>query len=436
MSLSEIPVWALFVILALLIACSAFFSSSETAMMALNRYRLKNLADSGHHSAKLASRLLEQPDRLLGVILLGNNLVNLSAASISTIAALRLYGEPAIAIFTFILTVVVLIFAEVAPKTLAMRHPEGIAYPASYILIVLLWLLYPLVWIINLFANYFLRLFNVKSQYNLDALNKDELRTVVSEAESLIPKSHHDMLMGILDLERITVEDIMVPRNAIEGIDLADEWDEVLEQLATSHHTRLPVFEGSLDNVVGVLHLRRAIHALQTGESLTREKLVNLLRPAYFVPEDTPVMQQLLIMQKERRRLGLAVDEYGDLQGMITMDEILEEIIGEFNAQTPGDLQDVHKQSDNSYMVNGMASIRDLNRNMGWEFPVDGPKTLNGLILERLEDIPQTGTTLLIDNYPVEVVQTMDAAVRMARIYPRVISEEESDKEAELIQQK
>ena len=417
--MSEIPVWVLFVILAVLIACSAFFSSSETAMMALNRYRLKNLADKGHRSAKLASRLLEQPDRLLGVILLGNNLVNLSAASISTIAALRLYGEPAIAVFTFILTLVVLIFAEVAPKTLAMRNPEKIAFPASYILIVLLWVLYPIVWIINIFANRFLRLFNIKPQHNQDALNKDELRTVVSEAESLIPKSHHDMLMGILDLERITVEDIMVPRGAIEGIDLDDEWDEILEQLATSHHTRLPVFKGNLDNVIGVLHLRRAIHAVQTND-LDREKLVELLRPAYFVPEDTPVMQQLLIMQKERRRLGLAVDEYGDLQGMITMDEIIEEIIGEFNAQAPGDLQDVHKQSDGSYMVNGMASIRDLNRNMGWQLPVNGPKTLNGLILENLEDIPQTGTTMLIDNYPVEVVQTKDAAVRMVRIYPRV----------------
>jgi len=417
--LSEIPVWVLFVILAVLIACSAFFSSSETAMMALNRYRLKNLADKGNRSAKLASRLLSQPDRLLGVILLGNNLVNLSAASISTIAALRLYGEPAIAVFTFILTLVVLIFAEVAPKTLAMRNPEKIAFPASYILIVLLWVLYPIVWIINIFANRFLRLFNIKPQHNQDALNKDELRTVVSEAESLIPKSHHDMLMGILDLERITVEDIMVPRGAIEGIDLDDEWDEILEQLATSHHTRLPVFKGNLDNVIGVLHLRRAIHAVQTND-LDREKLVELLRPAYFVPEDTPVMQQLLIMQKERRRLGLAVDEYGDLQGMITMDEIIEEIIGEFNAQAPGDLQDVHKQSDGSYMVNGMASIRDLNRNMGWQLPVNGPKTLNGLILENLEDIPQTGTTMLIDNYPVEVVQTKDAAVRMVRIYPRV----------------
>ncbi|MCK5359462.1 MAG: HlyC/CorC family transporter [Gammaproteobacteria bacterium] len=417
--MSELPIWVLFVILAVLIACSAFFSSSETAMMALNRYRLKNLADKGHRSAKLASRLLKQPDRLLGVILLGNNLVNLSAASISTIAALRLYGEPAIALFTFILTLVVLIFAEVAPKTLAMRHPEGIAFPASYVLVVLLWLLYPVVWIINLLANRLLRLFNVKQQQNQDALNKDELRTVVSEAESLIPKSHHDMLMGILDLERITVEDIMVPRNAIEGIDLDDEWDEILEQLATSHHTRLPVFKGNLDNVVGVLHLRRAIHAVQTND-LDREKLIKLLRPAYFVPEDTPVMQQLLIMQKERRRLGLAVDEYGDLQGMITMDEILEEIIGEFNTQVPGDLQDVHKQSDDSYMVNGMASIRDLNRNMGWQLPVDGPKTLNGLILEQLEDIPQTGTTMLIENYPVEVVQTKGASVRMVRIYPRV----------------
>ncbi|MEA1889629.1 MAG: HlyC/CorC family transporter [Pseudomonadota bacterium] len=415
----ELPVWVLFVVLAVLIACSAFFSSSETAMMALNRYRLKNLADKGHRSAKLARRLLDQPDRLLGVILLGNNLVNLSAASISTIAALRLYGEPAIAIFTFILTLVVLIFAEVAPKTLAMRHPEKIAFPASYVLIVLLWVLYPLVWIINIVANRFLRLFNIKPQQNRDALNKDELRTVVIEAESLIPKSHHDMLMGILDLERITVEDIMVPRSAIEGIDFEDEWDEILEQLATSHHTRLPVFKGNLDNVIGVLHLRRAIHAMQM-DNLDREKLEKLLRPAYFVPKDTPVMQQLLIMQKERRRLGLAVDEYGDLQGMITMDEILEEIVGEFNTQAPGDLQDVHKQRDDSYMVNGMASIRDLNRNMGWQLPVNGPKTLNGLILEMLEDIPQTGTTILIDSYPVEVVQIKDAAVRMVRIYPRV----------------
>lgn len=422
--MSEIPVWALFVILALLIACSAFFSSSETAMMALNRYRLKNLAENGHRSAKLASRLLERPDRLLGVILLGNNLVNLSAASISTIAALRLYGEPAIALFTFILTIVVLIFAEVAPKTLAMRHPESIAYPASYILIVLLWLLYPLVWVINLIANQVLRLFNSNAEYNQDALNKDELRTVVSEAESLIPKSHHDMLMSILDLERITVEDIMVPRNAIECIDLDDEWDEILEQLATSHHTRLPVFQGNIDNVVGVLHLRRAIHAIQM-DNLDREKLMKILRPAYFVPVDTPVMQQLLIMQNEHHRLGLAVDEYGDLQGMVTMDEILEEIVGEFTTQTIGEAPDVHKQSDGSFMVYGMASIRDVNRNMGWELPVDGPKTLNGLILERLEDIPQPGTTMLIDNYPVEVVQTKGAAVRMARIYPRVESDDD-----------
>lgn len=417
--MSELPVWALFVILVLLIACSAFFSSSETAMMALNRYRLKNLAEKGHRSAELASRLLEKPDRLLGVILLGNNLVNLSAASISTIAALRLYGEPAIAAFTFILTLVVLIFAEVAPKTLAMRHPEGIAYPASYVLVVLLWLLYPLVWIINLLANQFLQLFNSKAQQNQDALNKEELRTVVSEAESLIPKSHHDMLMSILDLERITVEDIMVSRNAIEGIDLEDEWDEILEQLATSHHTRLPVFKGNLDNVVGVLHLRLMIHAMQMDD-LDRRKLLKFLRPAYFVPIDTPVMQQLLIMQKEHHRLGLVVDEYGDLQGMITMDEILEEIVGEFNTLAPGDAQDVHKQSDGSFMVYGTASIRDLNKMMGWKLPVDGPKTLNGLILEKLEDIPQTGTTMLIDNYPVEVVQTKGAAVKIVRIYPPV----------------
>ena len=424
--MNEIPVWALFVILALLIACSAFFSSSETAMMALNRYRLKNLAKKGHRSAKLASRLLEKPDRLLGVILLGNNLVNLTAASISTIAALRLYGEPAIAVFTFILTIIVLIFAEVAPKTLAMRHPEGIAYPASYILIVLLWMLYPLVWIINLLANQFLRLFNSEAQSNPDALNKEELRTVVSEAESLIPKSHHDMLMGIMDLEHITLEDIMVSRTAIEGIDLEDDWGEILEQLATSHHTRLPVFKGNLDNVLGVLHLRKVIHAMQT-DTLDQEELIKSLRPAYFVPIDTPVMQQLLIMQNERHRLGLVVDEYGDLQGMVTMDEILEEIVGEFSPHVPGDVLNVHKQNDGSYMVSGMASVRDLNRNMNWNLPVDGPKTLNGLILEKLEDIPQSGTTMIIDDYTIEVMQTSGAAVRIVRVYPPVESDADEE---------
>jgi Mg2+/Co2+ transporter CorB len=417
--LSELPVWVLLAKLALLIAFSAFFSSSETAMMALNRYRLKNLAEKGHRSARLASYLLNQPDRLLGVILLGNNAVNLYAASINTVLALRLYGEPAIAVFTFILTLVVLVFAEVAPKTFAVRHPEGIAYPASYILVVLLWVLYPIVWLINLFANAFLRLFNVRGQARGDALSTDELRTAVREAGSLIPKSHHDMLMGIMDLENMAVKDIMVPRNAIEGIDLDDEWDEILEQLSTSHHTRLPVYHGSLDNVVGMIHLRRAIRAFRM-DNLDREKLVEYLLPAYFVPADTPVMQQLLIMQKDRRRVGLVVDEYGDIQGMITMDEILEEIVGEFSVQAPAIVQDVYKQADDSYMVNGLASIRDLNKSMGWDLPVDGPKTINGLILERLEDIPEIGTTMLIDNYPIEVVQTKDAAVRMVRIYPRV----------------
>jgi Mg2+/Co2+ transporter CorB len=278
------------------------------------------------------------------------------------------------------------------------------------------------VWLINILANGFLRLFNVKSKDNADALSAEELRTAVREAESLIPKTHHDMLMGILDLEHITVEDIMVPRNAIEGIDLDEDWDEILEQLATSHHTRLPVYHGSLDDVVGIIHLRRAIHAMRL-DNLDREKLMDFLRPAYYVPIDTPVMQQLLIMQKDRHRMGLAVDEYGDIQGMITMDEILEEIVGEFSVQavqSPGIVQDIHRQDDGSYMVSGLASIRDLNRSMGWELPVDGPKTLNGLILEQMEEIPLAGTTMLIDSYPIEVVQSKNGAVRMVRVYPRV----------------
>ena len=423
--MSELPVWALFLVLALLIILSAFFSSSETAMMALNRYRLKNLAEKGNRSARLVSFLLNQPDRLLGVILLGNNLVNLSAASISTIAALRIYGEPAIAVFTFVLTLVVLIFAEVAPKTLAARHPEAIAFPAAYVLVPLLYLLYPFVWAVNLVANGFIRLFMRNPDQSHDALNQDELRTVVQEAGSLIPKRHQSMLLGILDLERITVEDIMVPRSAIEGIDIDEDWDEIANQLTTSHHTRLPVYHGNLDNIIGIIHLRRAMHALR-DDDLDKDSLHEYIRPAYFVPEGTPVTTQLLNMQKEKRRMGLVVDEYGDLMGIVTLDEILEEIVGDFTTQAPGEGREFHPKSDDSYMINGSASIRDLNRKMGWHLPVDGPKTLNGLILEKLEDIPVSGTTILVDQYPIEVVQTMGASVRMARIYPRV-SEYSSD---------
>ena len=417
--MSELPVWALFVILALLIILSAFFSSSETAMMSLNRYRLKNLVDKGNRSARLVSYLLSQPDRLLGVILLGNNLVNLSAASISTIAALRIYGEPAIAVFTFVLTLVVLIFAEVAPKTLAARHPESIAFPAAYILVPLLYILYPFVWTVNLIANGFIRLFMREPQQSQDALNQDELRAAVQAAGSLIPKRHQSMLLGILDLERITVEDIMVSRSAIEGIDIDEDWDEIVDQLTTSHHTRLPVYHGNLDNIAGIIHIRSAMHALR-DEDLDKNSLSNYIRPAYFVPEGTPVTTQLLNMQKEKRRMGLVVDEYGDLMGIVTLDEILEEIVGDFTTQAPGKNRDLYPRSDDSYMINGSTSIRDLNRKMEWQLPEDGPKTINGLILERLEDIPVSGTTILVDNYPIEVVQTKGASVRMARIYPRV----------------
>jgi len=427
--MSELPVWSLFAILAILIAMSAFFSSSETAMMALNRYRLKNLADSGHRGAILAQRMLQRPDRLLGVILLGNNLVNLSAASIATIAALRMFGEPAIAAFTFVLTLVILIFAEVAPKTMAARHPEAIALPAAYVLVVLLWLLYPFVWAVNLVANGFLRLFSKATHSQNDALSPEELRTVVLEAGSLIPKSHQNMLLGILDLERITLEDIMVPRNQIEGIDLDADWDEIVEQLSTSHHTRLPAYHGNLDHISGIVHLRKAMRVLRDEDS-TKEDFEKALRPAYFVPKDTPVTQQLLNMQKEQRRMALVVDEYGDLLGMVTLDEILEEIVGEFSTKAPGANVDVYPQDDGSYLVSGATSIRDLNRKMRWALPEDGPKTLNGLILERLEDIPEVGTTILVVDYPIEVVQTKGAVVRMARVYPRVnrgLDEEDVD---------
>lgn len=414
----DIPLSVLVAALIALIVLSAFFSASETGMMALNRYRLRHLAQQRHRGARRASALLERPDRLIGLILLGNNFVNILASSLATILALRLWGEAGIAIATGLLTLVILIFGEVTPKTLAVLHPERIAFPASYVLTPLLKLFYPMVWVVNWIANGLLSLFGVSAkQVDTGKLTGEELRTVVNEAGSLISQRYKRMLLSILDLEKVTVDDIMVPRNEINGIDLDDAEELILEQLATSQHTLLPVYRSDIDNIVGVLHLRRVVGELQYS-SFSKERLLGYVQEPYFVPLGTPLDTQLRNFQRQQRRIGLVVDEYGDVQGLVALEDILEEIVGEFTTDPAAQIPDVHPQADGSYLVDASANIRDLNRSMHWELPTDGPKTLNGLILEYLEAIPEGNTSLLIAGYPVEVVQTKGNAVKTVRILP------------------
>jgi Mg2+/Co2+ transporter CorB len=416
--LDAIPLGALFTALIFLLVLSAFFSSSETGLMTLNRYRLKHLAKAKHPGAMRAQRLLERPDRLIGLILVGNNFVNVLASAIATVIGLRLYGDVGIAIATGILTLVVLIFSEVAPKTLAALHPERIAFPAAFIYIPLLKLLYPLVWIVNQAANGLLKLMGVSTdQVGGHALSREELRTVVLEAGAMIPKRHQKMLLNLLDLEKATVEDIMIPRNEVVGVDLSDNIDEITDLLTHTQYTRLPVFEESIDHVVGILHLRNIVPLLKRG-ALTHADLRSVVREPYFIPEGTSLTRQLLNFQRESRRTGLVVDEYGDIQGLVALEDILEEIVGEFTTDPAALSKDITPLEDGSYLIDAGANVRDLNRALHTELPTDGPKTLNGLILEHMEDIPEAGTSLLLAGYPIDIVQTKDNAVKTARIRP------------------
>ena len=416
--MDAIPLSALFAALIFLLVLSAFFSSSETGLMTLNRYRLKHLVKAKHAGALRAQRLLERPDRLIGLILLGNNFVNVLAASIATVIGLRLYGDVGIAIASGLLTLVMLIFSEVAPKTLAALHPERIAYPAAFVYIPLLKLMYPLVWVVNKAANGLLGLLGVSmSQTEGHALSREELRTVVLEAGAMIPKRHQKMLLNLLDLEKATVEDIMIPRNEVVGLDLNDDIEEITDLLTHTQYTRLPVFEESIDHVVGILHMRNIVPLLKRG-ALTHADLRSVVREPYFIPEGTSLTRQLLNFQREGRRTGLVVDEYGDIQGLVALEDILEEIVGEFTTDPAALNKDITPLEDGSYLIDAGANVRDLNRALHTELPTDGPKTLNGLILEHMEDIPEAGTSLLLAGYPIEIVQTKDNAVKTARIHP------------------
>jgi Mg2+/Co2+ transporter CorB len=406
--------------LVLLLLLAAFFAGSETALMRLNRYRLRHRANAGHRGARLAERLLAHPDRLIGLILLLGTIVNVTAPMLVGFIALRLGGEFLVACGAVALTLVLLIFCEVAPKTFGALHPERLALPAAYIYTPLLYVLYPFVWATNLLANGVLRALGASQQQASHSLSSEELRTVVAEAGAMIPHRHRQMLVSILDLENATVEDIMVPRTEIVGVDIDDDWDDVLEQLRQSQHTRLPVYEGEIDRIIGVLHMKRVVHELARGR-LDRDALIEAsnARDAYFVPSGTTLNMQLLNFQREKRRLAFVVDEYGDIQGLVTLEDILEEIVGEFTTDPATMMhKDVRREADGSYVANASTTIRALNRSMRWNLPTDGPKTLNGLIVEFLETIPEPGTTLKLADYMLEVLQTGDNAVKTVRIRP------------------
>jgi len=423
--MSHLSDGTLYIILGLLILLSAFFSSSETGLMSLNRYRLKFLAEKGNRGAKLAKQLLDRPDRLLGLILLGNNFVNILASAIATILALRHFGEAGIAIATGLLTFVILIFAEVAPKTLAALHPERIAFPAAYAYTPLLKAIYPLVYVVNVIANTLLKLVGVNPEKTTtEGVSVEELRSVVMEANQLVPQKHQDMLLGLLNLEHATVDDIMVPRSEITALNLSEDWDDIIEDLTTCQRTRLPVYRDDINNIIGVIHMRRVINLLSHNE-LTKESLENQIRDAYFIPEGTSLYQQLINFQKNKRRTALAVDEYGDIQGLVTLEDILEEVVGEFTTDSPTNNNNIIKQDDGSFLIAANTHIREINRNLNIALPTDGAKTLNGLILEYLQSIPTPGTSFLIAKHPIEVIKTQNNAVQMARLMPRLISDED-----------
>ncbi|TKB46943.1 HlyC/CorC family transporter [Thalassotalea mangrovi] len=415
--MDDISTSMLFAILAVLILLSAYFSSSETGMMSINRYRLKHLEENDHKGAKRVSGMLKRPDQLIGLILIGNNLVNVFASIIAGQIGARLLGVGGEFTAGLVLTMVILIFAEVTPKTLAALHPEKVAFPSSIILKGLLKLFYPVVVAVNWITNGILILLRISpEQREQHSLSSEELRTVVNESAALLPAKDQDMLVSILDLEKVTVEDIMIPRNEIQGIDINEDWKVIQKQLTQASHTRVILYRDNIDDVVGYVHMRDAVKLLSKRQ-FTKASLLRAVKEMYFIPESTQLNVQLLKFQRAKERLGLVVDEYGDIQGLVTLEDILEEIVGDFTTTlTPAPSEEVHKQPDGSYLVDASANIRDINKEMDWNFPTDGPKTLNGLILEYMEEIPQPNISMRIAGYPIEIIEVDGNMVKTVRV--------------------
>ncbi|WP_415241875.1 HlyC/CorC family transporter [Zhongshania sp.] len=420
--MNEAPLGLLFGILAILIVLSGFFSGSETGMMSLNRYRLRHRAKSGHRGAKRASKLLERPDSLISTILIGNNLVNNLAASIATIAAIRMYGDNAVVPASILLTLVFLIFAEIIPKTIAAYKAEPVSYAVSHVLLPLKTLLFPVIWLVSHVTQFVLRLTGIEKNDGSEHIGLDELRTIVGEAGHLIPKHHKGMLMNILDLEQITVDDIMIPRNEVFGIDVDADTDTIIRKLRDAEFTRIPVYKNDIDNIVGILHQRDIINSVDAQGRVQRDALILAIRDPYFIPEGTPLNTQLFNFQKQKRRMGIVVDEYGVMQGIVTLEDLLEEIVGEFTSNLSTDTEDIVHQADGTYLVDGTTTIRDINKSMKWDLPTDGPKTLNGLLLEKLESFPEGSVGLTIGRYYFEILEMKGNLIQSVRAYSKVKS--------------
>ncbi|WP_283745612.1 CNNM domain-containing protein [Sideroxydans sp. CL21] len=412
----------LFIALLIILICSGFFSASETSMMAINRYRLNHLVRKGNKSAKLTAKLLAQTDKLLGSILLGNTLLNVAAATLAEIIVLRLFGHDnstALLVGSLTITFAILVFSEIMPKVIAASHAERVALPSSYALALIIKLFYPVVSIATAMVRGMLWLLRIKVQtdHSHHKMSLEELRSLVLDAENFLPRKHQKMLLNLVDLERITVNDVMIPRNQIEALNVDAAPEELRQQIITCHHTLLPVYSEMPSNVIGILHIKRVLPLL-LEEALDTTQLREILNDAYFIPSDTPLLKQLQQFQERQTRLGLVVDEYGELLGLVTLENILEEIVGDFTTQSPSQTGKFLRQDDGSLLLEGSSSLRELNRKLGLHLPLGEAKTLNGLILEHLEDIPEAGTSLKIGNYPIEIIQTQDRAVKVARIFP------------------
>ncbi|MGL9723406.1 HlyC/CorC family transporter [Sodalis sp. (in: enterobacteria)] len=410
----------LLIILVIMVLVSAYFSASETGMMTLNRYRLRHRAKQGNRAARRVEKLLRRTDQLLSLVLIGNNLVNILASALATIVGMRLYGDLGVAIATGVLTFVVLLFAEVLPKTVAALYPERIAFPSSLLLVPLQKLMLPVVWLLNLITRVLMRLMGIRLPSNVrDALSKEELRTIVTESRSMISRRNQDMLISVLDLEKVTVNDIMVPRNEIVGINVNDEWRSIIRQLTHSPHGRIVLYRDNLDDAIGMLRVREAYRLMTEKQEFTKENLLRAADEIYYVPEGTPLNAQLVKFQRNKEKVGIIVNEYGDIQGLVTVEDILEEIVGDFTtSMSPSLAEEVIPQSDGSVIIEGGASIRELNKAFNWSLPEEEARTINGMLLEVLEDIPLANTHTHIGSYQIDILAVQDNMIKQVRITP------------------
>lgn len=418
--MEHISTTTLIVTLIVMVVVSAYFSGSETGMMTLNRYRLRHLARQGNRAAKRVEKLLRKPDRLISLVLIGNNLVNILASALATIVGMRLYGDAGVAIATGILTFVVLVFAEVLPKTIAALYPEKVAFPSSFLLGPLQILMMPLVWLLNVITRMLMRMVGIKTDNVISAaLSKDELRTIVHESHAKISRRNQDMLLSVLDLEKMSVDDIMVPRNEIVGIDINDDWKSIVRQLTHSPHGRIVLYRDTLDDAMSMLRVREAYRLMTEKQEFTKETLLRAADEIYYVPEGTPLSVQLVKFQRNKKKVGLVVDEYGDIQGLVTVEDILEEIVGDFTtSMSPTLAEEVMPQNDGSVIIEGSANVREINKAFNWTLPEDEARTVNGMLLEELQEIPANNTRVRITHYDIDILDVQDNMIKQVRVTP------------------